>query len=433
MTEAHRDAGLVRAVGLTGLSASIISMIIGAGIFAVPGVLAANLGPYAPLVIVVGAVIIGSIAVCFAEGGSRIPTSGGAYGYIEAAHGPFVGYIAGSLLWFSDALACAGIAAALADVAVSLMPLPLRTGAHAAVIIIVIGGVAIVNIGGVSQGTRLVKVATVLKLIPLVIFILAGALAVRTANFTHAVTPNTAELGRALILAMFLFTGMETALCASGEVSNPARTIPRALIIGLLVVTLLYVTIQFVAQGIVGSALAESTVPLADAMARVSPALRLLMLAGAALSMFGCISSDILGSPRILFAFARDGLLPRVLGRVHSRTHAPHIAILCYSAIAVGLALAGNFAELAVLATLTVAVVYIAGCAAAWNLSRRGIALAGAPLNFRRIGVAAATGVTGMLVLIALAARIEILGLIAVMVVSAAIYLVQTRVSKLID
>jgi len=168
-------------------------------------------------------------------------------------------------------------------------------------------------------------------------------------------------------------------------------------------------------------------------MARVSPALRLLMLAGAALSMFGCISSDILGSPRILFAFARDGLLPRVLGRVHSRTHAPHIAILCYSAIAVGLALAGNFAELAVLATLTVAVVYIAGCAAAWNLSRRGIALAGAPLNFRRIGVAAATGVTGMLVLIALAARIEILGLIAVMVVSAAIYLVQTRVSKLID
>lgn len=433
MTEADRDAGLVRAVGLWGLSASIVSMIVGAGIFAVPGALAANLGPYAPLAFVVCSVIIGSIAICFAEGGSRVPTSGGAYGYIEAAYGPFVGYVAGTLLWFSDALACASIAAALADVAVTLMPPPVRTAAHAAVILAVIGGIALVNIGGVSQGTRLVKVATVLKLIPLVIFIIAGAAAVHVSNFTHAFTPNTVDLGRALILAMFLFTGMETALCASGEVVNPVRTIPRALIIAILSVTLLYVVIQFIAQGIVGSALSESTVPLADAMSRISPALRLLMLAGAALSMFGCISSDILGSPRILFAFARDGLLPSVLGRVHSRTHAPHVAIICYAAIAIGFALAGNFAELAVLATLTVAVVYITACVAAWHLAHRGIALAGAPLNFRRIGIAAATGVTGMLVLIALAARIEILGLILLVVVSAAIYLVQTRVSRLID
>src|SRR6202041_1418314 len=107
-----------------------------------------------------------------------------------------------------------------------------------------------------------------------------------------------------LILAMFLFTGMETALCASGEVRNPARTIPRALIIALLAVTLLYVIIQFVAQGILGSALAESTVPLADAMSRVSPALRLLMLAGAALSMLGYLTADLMGTPRVLFAFA---------------------------------------------------------------------------------------------------------------------------------
>jgi len=432
MTEAVRDAGLVRAVGLWGLSASIVSMIVGAGIFAVPGALAANLGPYAPLAFVVCAAIMGSIAICFAEGGSRVPTSGGAYGYIEAAYGPFVGYVAGTLLWFGDALACASIAAALADVAASVMPPPLRTAGHAAVIVAVIGGIALVNIGGVSQGARLVKVATVFKLIPLVIFIVAGAGSIRASNFTHAFTPNTVDLGRALILAMFLFTGMETALCASGEVANPVRTIPRALIIAIVSVTLLYVSIQFIAQGIIGSALAESAVPLADAMSLISPMLRLLMLAGAVLSMFGCISSDILGSPRILFAFARDGLLPRVLGRVHGRTHAPHIAILCYAAIVIGFALAGNFAELAVLATLTVAVVYIAACAAAWKLARRGTALAGAPLNFRRIGVAAVTGVTGMLVLIALAARIEILGLIAMVVVSAGIYLVQTRVPRLI-
>ena len=121
--------------------------------------------------------------------------------------------------------------------------------------------------------------------------------------------------------------------------------------------------------------------PLADAMARINPMLRLVMLAGAGLSMFGFLSSDILGSPRILFAFARDGLLPSVLGRLHARTHAPHVAISCYAILAAALALSGTFSELAVLSTLASAAFYIAGCAAAWKLARRGVAGAGAPLT----------------------------------------------------
>ena len=167
--------------------------------------------------------------------------------------------------------------------------------------------------------------------------------------------------------------------------------------------------------------------PLADAMARINPTLRLLMLAGAGLSMFGWIGSDILGTPRMLFAFARDGLLPRALGRVHPRTHAPHIAILCYAALTAGLALSGTFAELAVLSTLATAVFYIGGCAGAWRLARRGVAVAGAPLNFRWLGVAAAIGIGSMLLLIALASRAEIVGLLVVTGGSAVIYLLQTR------
>ncbi len=151
------------------------------------------------------------------------------------------------------------------------------------------------------------------------------------------------------------------------------------------------------------------------------------MLAGAALSMFGWISSDILGSPRMVFAFARDGLLPRVLGRVHPRSHAPHIAILCYAAVAMGLALTGTFAELAVLSTLASAALYIGGCAAASVLARRGVAQAGAPLGSRWLGLAMVTGIGSMLVFIALASRAEIMGLLAVVAASALIYLLQTR------
>src|SRR5665213_294841 len=121
MTEHKRDVGLVRAVGPWGLAASIVNITIGASIFVVPAALAASIGPYAPLAFVFWAVAIGSCAICFAEGGSRIPTSGGIYGYIEAAFGPLAGYIAGTMLWLGDALACGGISAALADIIASLV------------------------------------------------------------------------------------------------------------------------------------------------------------------------------------------------------------------------------------------------------------------------------------------------------------------------
>jgi basic amino acid/polyamine antiporter, APA family len=427
MSESQRDTGLIRAVGTWGLAANLINTIVGAGIFAVPGALAACIGAYAPLAFVVCGFAIGSVALCFAEGGSRIPTSGGAYGYVEAAFGPLIGYVAGTLLWLGDVLACGGIAAALADAAVTVLPAPLRPTVHAAVIVGVIGGIALINIGGVRRGAGLVNVATVMKLVPLAVFVIAGAWAIHRANFTHALVPNTQGLGRALILALFTLTGMESSLNVSGEVRQPARAIPRALALALTGAALLFIAIQVTAQGILGSSLAHSPIPLADAMARISPALRVLMLAGAAVSMFGWISSDILSTPRMVFAFARDGLLPRMLGRVNERSHAPHVAIGCYAAVAMALALSGTFVELAVLATLATCALYIAGCAAAWRLARRGVAEAGPPLNFRWLGAAAVVGIGSMLVMIALASRAEILGLFAVIGGSAAIYLVQTR------
>jgi amino acid transporter len=250
---------------------------------------------------------------------------------------------------------------------------------------------------------------------------------VQSSNYLPTAQFSTAGLGRALILALFAFSGMEVSLSASGEVAEPARTIPRALAIAMLFVTVLYVAVQLITQGVLGSALPHSAVPLADAMAQVSPSLRVLMLAGAAVSMFGWIGSDLLGSPRILFAFARDGLLPRILGRVHPRSHAPHIAILCYAALAIVLALTGTFVELAVLATLGAAALYIAGCAAAWRLARRGVALAGAPLNFRWLRAAMVIGISSMAILIALASRAEIIGLAAFLAGSAAVYWLSTR------
>ncbi|MBS0416853.1 MAG: amino acid permease [Proteobacteria bacterium] len=425
--QTNRDVGLVRVVGTWALAANIVSMVIGAGIFAVPAALAASVGPAAPLAFLACGLGVGAVAVCFAEGGSRVPTSGGVYASIEAAFGPLAGYVTGTLIWVGCLLACAGVTAALADVVASVLPASIAAIARATTIVSTIGSIALVNIGGVQRGAQLVGATTVLKLVPLAVFILAGTGAVHLANFSQPIPYDTQGLGRALILALFAFVGMESSLCASGEVREPNRTIPRSLAIAMLTTIFVYVAVQVVAQGILGSSLAESKAPLADAMAQIHPTLRVLMIVGAAVSMFGWLGSDILGSPRQLFAFARDGLLPRALGRVHPRTHAPHVAILCYSGLAMVLALTGTFAELAVISALALAAVYAGGCAAAWVLARRGVALSGPPLNFRFLGTATVIGIGSMVLLIVMGSRQEIMGLAALMAVSMLAYFVQTR------
>jgi basic amino acid/polyamine antiporter, APA family len=424
MHQGQRDAGLIRAMGPWAMAAGAISMIVGAGIFAVPAALAASVGWYAPFAFLACGFAVGAVAICFAEGCSRLPTSGGIYGLIEATFGPLAAFVAGSLLWVACVLACGGVAAALADVVGSVLPQSARTSVHAAVIIAVIGGIALINVGGVTRGARLVGTTTALKLVPLVIFVVAGAgAAVHGLRWSQTVQPDAQDFGRALILGVFAFIGMETPLCASGEVRQPNRTIPRALAIAMLSTTILYMAIQLVAQGILGPSLATSKAPLADAMGQIHPALRALMVGGAALSMLGYIGSDILGSPRQLFALARDGLLPGALGRLHPRSHAPHIAILCYATLAIVLALTGSFAELAVLSTLAMAPLYIAGCAAAWILARRGVATAGTPLGFPFLGFAAVVGMSSMMALIALGSRREILGLVTLIALSTLLFL----------
>jgi len=427
MHDGQRDRGLVRAVSSWGLAASIINTVVGAGIFAVPAALAASVGLYAPLAFIVCAIGIGSVAICWAEGGSRIPTSGGAYGYIERGLGPMAAFVAGTLLWSGNSLGSGAVAAALADATVSMIPRQWMAPAHAAVIVLVVGVIAWINFGGAARGVQLNEATTIFKLIALGVFLAAGLTALHASNFVQTQPVSTAGFGRALILALFAFTGMEAPLSASGEVTQPAKSIPRALAMALLPVIALYVAIQLVSQGVLGASLAHSDTPLADAMAAVHPSLRLFIVAGSIASMFGYLSSDILGTPRMLFAFAREGLMPRALGRVSPRTHAPHIAITCYAALIAALSISGTFAELAVLSTLAVAIVYMLGSVAAWRLRRRNFAEAGPPLNFRYLTAARAIAIASMTMMIALATRAEILGLVSVTAASVLIWFILSR------
>ena len=393
----NRDRGLVQVVGPLGLAANVINIVIGAGIFVLPAAIAVQIGPAAPLAYGTCAIAMGAIALCFAEAGSRVPTSGGPYGYAEAAFGPFVGFVMGALVWLAAVLASAGIAAALVDVLAGFWPPIGGPVARGALIGSVFALLAVVNIAGAAPGARLVGVTTIAKLIPLLVFLAVGAFLIRPENLTIVETPEVGDFGRAMFLAIFAFSGMETALAVSGEVRAPARSVPVGLLGAMGGVTAIYILIQIVAQGVLGADLARSTTPLSDALEGFSPGLAGLLLAGAAVSMSGYLAGNALSAPRLLFAAARDGFLPAWLAAIHKRTHAPAAAIIVHLGIAAALALSGTFIELAVLSTLATVGIYILGCAATLKLRRRDVATAGKPLRFRATVPAAFIGIASMI------------------------------------
>jgi APA family basic amino acid/polyamine antiporter len=164
-------------------------------------------------------------------------------------------------------------------------------------------------------------------------------------------------------------------LIPSGEVKNPARTVPRAAYLALTITTIIYITIQLVAQGTLGSDLANyKDAPLAEAAAKfLGGTGRTILLAGATISAFGFVTSDILSSPRMIFAFGRDGALPAWFAHVHPRYRSPDVAIITYAAIAFALSVSGTFEGLAVLSNVAVLLMYLLCCAACWLLVQRDV------------------------------------------------------------
>lgn len=376
------EARLVRAIGFPTLTANIINLTIGAGIFVLPAVAFNTLGPAAPIAYVVCAGLMGLIVGCFAAAGSRVSLTGGLYAYIEVAFGPLVGFLAGVLFWLMAAFAVASVASAFAGSFAVLVPAAAGPAARALLIAGVFALLAAINVRGVVSGSRVVQVATAAKLLPLALFALAGLWFIRldALRWTQPVTLDA--LGRTCIILIYAFAGVEVALVPGGEVRNPARTVPRAVFTALAVTTTFYLVIQSVAQGLLGPSLTSyASAPLAEAASRVlGRAGRTIVLLGATISMFGYVSGDMLGSPRALYAFGRDGLLPAALGRVHPRFRTPHVAIAVHATTVAALAASSSFAQLAVFANVAALTLYLTAVIAAFELQRRNVRGEGEPL-----------------------------------------------------
>lgn len=369
------EAGLVRALGVWGLAAAVVNITIGGGIFRAPGAteVTGRLGAAAPLAYVVCAVAMGFVVLCFAEAGSRVALTGGPYAYVERAFGRFAGFAVGWMLWVTGTIATAAVGTIFADGVRHLFPdHPIANRATA--LALVFGTVAAINVLGVRFGARLNFVATVAKLVPLAIVIVAGLAHLQPVNLQWTGVPSVSEVGRASIFLLFVFAGIESALVPSGEVREPARTVPRAVLLALGVVTIFYILVQVSAQGVLGASLAGRGAPLADVgRATMGGFGGALLGVAVVLSTFGYLCGMILAIPRALYAFSRDGILPRALSDVHEKYHTPWLAIIVQAAMSLALALGTGFEPLVILANVSVLFVYLGCAAAAFELRRRGV------------------------------------------------------------
>jgi amino acid transporter len=417
------EPSLVRAIGALGLAAGIVNVTVGGGIFRLPADVAGSLGAAAPLAYLVCGVAMGLIALCLAEAGSRVAQTGGPYAYVEVAFGPFVGYLAGVMLWLLGSYAVAAVSVVFANNAAQLLPAVKGQAGTSVFLVVVFAALSAVNIAGVRKGVGLNTLAAAAKLVPLLLLVACGGFFLQRANLQWPQAPSAALVSRTSILLIFAFSGVESALAPSGEVKDVARTVPRAIFIAMLGITLLYVALQVVAQGVLGGALPGSPTPLADAAGRMfGPAGRTLLLVGATVSMFGYVSGMTLAVPRTLYAFARDGFLPRGVAAVHPRFHTPHVAIAIQSALVCLLALTSTFDKLAILANLATLVLYGICCLAAWQLRRRGVRAEGQPFEWK---AAAAAPLAGCLVILWLLTSIRLdewLWLAVVLGVSSAVF-----------
>jgi amino acid transporter len=363
---------LVRAIGARELAAAIANSMIGAGIFILPGPVAKAAGAAAPLAYVIAGVVIVLVMICFAMAGSRVNASGGPYAYVTAAFGPAAGSVAGFLFCVSAVLAAGGLGRALAMSLASWFPSAWPPFMGVVLLGLVLVALVWVNIRGTRHSASCVVALTLAKVLPLLLFVGVGVVSVRPGSLAWPGWPATGELGPALLLVFWSLSGGEMPLQAGDEIKNPERVVPRAILVAVPSVAILYLAIHCVAQGVLGPELGQLG---EDENAMLRAASRFLggtgeklLLLGATLSMIGFLSGDLLATPRSWFAFARGGLLPDGLSRVHPRFHTPHAAILFHAALVFVVATTGTFEALIKLSGAMILTMYLLCCVAAWQL-----------------------------------------------------------------
>jgi amino acid transporter len=310
---------------------------------------------------------------------------GGPYAYAHAAWGAFAGFVVGWSLWLAEWLSLAVFPVAFTNYLMYFTSL--SSAAQVVVKVLFVVFLVITNIVGVKAAGRTNDVLTLVKLVPLVFFAVIGLLfvalntGVAAANYSPFVPYGFGGFGTALVLIFWAYAGFEISTIPAEEVKDPGKTIPRAIVLGILIVTVFYLVTNVVLFGLMPSvSLAASTAPLAKATNTAllaAPAVALIgaiiVGGGALVSVAGSDESGMIGTSQLGYALSADGLFPRAFSEIHPKYKTPYWGIVIQAVTALIAAIIGNLSLLIATSVFFMAIAYLATSGAVFSLRRKGM------------------------------------------------------------
>ncbi|MGV8962954.1 MAG: APC family permease [Candidatus Saccharimonadaceae bacterium] len=350
------DKGLLRLLTLKDAVGVGLGAIIGAGIFVVTGIAAGVSGP----AFIVGLLIAGIIATFNALSSAQLaaiyPESGGTYEYGYILINPAFGFSAGWMFLISKLAAAGVVAIGFGSYFYQLVPIGSPITFSVLAVIILTGA----NYFGIKKAGILNLVIVTITIFSLLYLVFSGISEVNTENFKPFAPFGISGIAEAAALLFFAFTGYARIATLAEEVTEPKKTIPKAIIITIIAAILLYSVVSIVAIGVIGAGnMANSTSPLqvvADALS--TPAISKIITIGASTAMLGVLLSQVLGISRMMLAMGRRNDLPPIFQRIHKRYRVPHIGILLTGFIILLLTLIGSFEFIVRAATFTILLYY---------------------------------------------------------------------------
>jgi APA family basic amino acid/polyamine antiporter len=341
---------------------------------------------------VLGGVLALAGALTYAEMGAMFPHSGGLYVFLTEAYGPLWGFLfgwAGMLVVLTGSVAAVAVGfaeyfsyffpALSTSRVVVHVPLPWGASTISAGQLVAASSLAVlgaINYAGVRYGNAVQATFTALKvfalvLVPIVAFTIGRADPVWT-PVVPAIDRPIASFGVVMIAVMWAYEGWYYLAFASGEVKDPIRTVPRALVLGTLALTAIYVTVNLAYLQALTLEEMRGVPRIAEraVTALVGASGGALVAATVAISTFGCNASAIIGMSRVCYAMAADGLFFRAAAAVHPRYRTPHVAIVMTCAWAALLTLTGTYEQLFTYVTFSSVVFFVAGGLAIFKLRR---------------------------------------------------------------
>ena len=354
----------------------VLNGIVGSAVYGLPSEISRLLGPAGPWAYVIAAIGTGAVMACFAEVGSQFPEAGGPYLYARATFGQFCGIQMGWLNWLVRLASGAANANVFVAYLAQFFPWTNAGAAQAGVLALLLGGLAAINVRGVKAGAGVNDALAAAKLVPLLVFIVAGLALVHGPSATGITAllapggPGGRNWLDAILLLVFAYGGFEVGLYSMSEARDVRHDAPFALFTGLGVVFVIYTLVQGVVLRALPGASA-SQAPLAEASLRfLGPAGWAFMSVGALLSVYGNLSSSLLNGPRLTYALAERGEFPRMFGVVSERFRTPYVSIVIYALMIYALSLFGSFRWNAVLAAVGRVFTYGIVCLAVIALRR---------------------------------------------------------------